>query len=306
MTREARHQLSPPAKPLVLFLIFSLVLAPSLMAQETDTEGPQPEQTSEVVPTPADNEDDNKLDFFSLLIKGGWFMVPIGIMSALVVTFGIERAIGLRRSRVIPLELVRGLGTMGSNKATFDPRTAYQLCQQFPSAASNVIRAMLLKVGRPHSEVEHTVSESSQREADRLYSNCRVLNLAATITPLIGLAGTVWGMIDAFHGTTQLDPHASKAEHLAEGIYLALVTTLAGLFVAIPAATTSHYYEGRIRTMFHEISELMFNLMPHIERFEGRVRFSRQIGDEGASDSSVGEGGDGGSESMPAASSAPS
>jgi len=234
-----------------------------------------------------DSSDDDELNFFSLLIKGGWFMIPIGIMSALVVTFAIERAFGLRRQRVLPHELVQGLGEMGATKSSFDPRSAYRLCQQFPSAAATVIRSMLLKVGRPHSEVEHTVTETSQREADRLYRNCRVLNLAATITPLIGLAGTVWGMIDAFHGTTQIE--GEKAEALAKGIYLALVTTLSGLFVAIPAAITSHFYEGRIQSMFHEIDELLFNLMPHVERFEGRVRFSRQMEAGEDSNSSSGD-----------------
>ena len=199
---------------------------------------------------------------------------------------------------------------MGRKKARFDPREAYKLCQQFPSAAANVIRAMLLKVGRPHSEVEHAVAEAKEREADRMYANCRWLNLAAAVTPLIGLMGTVWGLIQAFHDTTQLDADQSKAEFLAKGIYVALVTTLGGLAVAIPAAIASHYYEGRVQLLLHQIEELLFNLMPHIERFEGRVRFGAG-GDPGsASDimaeepevASVGEGREGHRESRRASS----
>ena len=60
----------------------------------------------------------------------------------------------------------------------------------------------------------------------------------------MGLLGTVWGMIRAFHDTAQLAPGQNKADYLAEGIYVALVTTLAGLAVAIPAAIFSHYFEG--------------------------------------------------------------
>ena len=89
------------------------------------------------------------INFVSLLFKGGFFMIPIVLMSFLVVTFVIERFIGLRRTRVIPDELVEALGQLGGPKGGFDPRKAYRLCQQFPSAASNVIRSMLLKVGRP-------------------------------------------------------------------------------------------------------------------------------------------------------------
>jgi len=222
------------------------------------------------------------INVFRLLVQGGYFMIPILLMSFVVVTFVIERFIGLRRARVLPNEMVSQLGQLGSAQGGFDPRQAYRICQQFPSAASTVVRAMLLKVARPHSEVEHAVSEASEREAARLYANVRWLNLAATVTPLLGLLGTVWGMIRAFHDTTQLAPGQNKADYLAEGIYIALVTTLSGLSVAIPAAILSHFFEGRIQNLFHQIDELLFNLMPQIERFEGRVRFSRSSGkDEG-------------------------
>ena len=93
---------------------------------------------------------------------------------------------------------------------------------------------MLVKVGRPHSEVEHAVSEAAEREAERAYANVRWLNLCTAVTPLMGLLGTVWGMIVAFHQTTLLAPGQDRATQLAQGIYIALVTTLGGLMVAIP------------------------------------------------------------------------
>jgi biopolymer transport protein ExbB len=95
-------------------------------------------------------------------------------------------------------------------------------------------------------------------------------------------------MIRAFHNTTLLTPDVNKAEYLAEGIYVALVTTLGGLCVAIPAAIFAHHFEGRIQSLFHEVDEMLFNLMPQIERFEGRVRFSRQMGDGEAGANAVG------------------
>ena len=117
---------------------------------------------------------------------------------------------------------------------------------------------------------------TSEREAGKLYANVRWLNLAAAITPLMGLLGTVWGMIRAFHDTTQLSPGQNKADYLAEGIYVALITTLGGLMVAIPAAIFAHYFEGRIQSLFLQIDEMLFSLMPQIERFEGKVRFGQQ------------------------------
>jgi biopolymer transport protein ExbB len=252
---------------------------PSGAFSDTETASGQDESA----PAPEDGplrEEIEGINVFSLLVKGGFFMVPIALMSLLVVTFIIERYLALRRDRVLPGALIAELGQLGGSQGAFDPRKAYRICQNHPSAASTVIRAMLLKVGRPHSEVEHAVAEASEREADRIYGNVRWLNLAAAVTPLMGLLGTVWGMIRAFHDTTQLAPGQNKADYLAEGIYVALVTTLGGLLVAIPAAVAAHYFEGRVTSLFHEIDELLFNLMPQVERYEGRVRFSQKLADE--------------------------
>jgi biopolymer transport protein ExbB len=217
---------------------------------------------------------------FSLAVAGGMWMVPIIAMSLLMVTFAIERGLALRRSRLMPDELVSQLGQLSGGQGGFDPRQAYRLCQQFPCAASSVIRAMLVKVGRPHSEVEHAVSEAAEREAERAYANVRWLTLCTSVTPLMGLLGTVWGMILAFYQTTLLNPGQDRATQLAQGIYVALVTTLAGLMVAIPSAVFAHFYETRIIALFHEIDEMLFNMMPLVERYEGRVRFGPRMGDQ--------------------------
>jgi len=163
---------------------------------------------------------------------------------------------------------------LGTRPAGFDPRIAYRLCQLHPSAASNVIRSVLLKVGRPQMEVEQALRDAEEREASRLYSNVRWLSLAAGVTPLLGLLGTVWGMIKAFFVTANLPVGVNRAEYLADGIYVALVTTFAGLSVAIPAAVLAHLFEGRIQKLFRELDEIVLGLLPQLERFEGRLRFS--------------------------------
>jgi biopolymer transport protein ExbB len=250
-----------------------------------DVAGPRPETVAaEIVPdaTQPDASDTepagppDQLRLFWLLMKGGPLMIPIAFMSVFVVALVIERFIGLRRTKVMPPDLIHDLGQATSTSRGFDPRHLYRLCQQYPSATSNVVRAMLLKVGRPQSEVEHAAVEASDREANRMYANVRWLNLAAAISPLMGLLGTVWGMIRAFFDTTQLEVGQNKGDFLAAGIYVALVTTLGGLAVAIPAAIFAHYFEGRIQSLFHQIDELLFNLLPQAERYEGRLRVSRQ------------------------------
>lgn len=215
------------------------------------------------------------MNFLELLMRGRWLMLPIAVMSLLVVAVGAERLLGLRRPRVVPTRLIGELEGLAAERQGFDPRQAYKLCQKYPSAAAKVVRAMLLKVGRPHSELEQAITRANEREAARLYSNVRWLNLAAAVTPLLGLLGTVWGMIEAFFQTANLPLGANKAEYLADGIWKALVTTFAGLVVAIPAAVLAHYFEGRIQKLFRELDESLQGLLPQLERFEGRLRLSK-------------------------------
>jgi biopolymer transport protein ExbB len=223
------------------------------------------------------------INFLSLLTQGGWFMIPLLLLSIGVVTIGIERFLALRREKIFPPDLIDELSLLSQSPGGLDPRRAYQACQRYPSSASYVIRAMLVKVGRPQSEMENAVSEASQREATRLTQMSSWLSLAAAIAPLIGLLGTVWGITQAFYDTTQLaelNAGQNRGVALANGIYVALVTTMVGLIIAIPAAILSHHYENRIVQLMNEIEEMVFNLLPQFERYEGQVRFTQGLGDE--------------------------
>jgi biopolymer transport protein ExbB len=253
-------------------------LADEALAQSPDTNPPAPQPASLNVALP-------ELNMLDLLIRGGSLMIPIGVMSLIVVVFAVERFLGLRRNRIVPAALISALGEASSAEGGLDPRKVYRICQKFPSTASTVLRAAMLKVGRPHAEVEHTVKEACEREAAKLYSNVRPLNLATVVTPLIGLLGTVWGMIMCFFKMASGQVHTNKAEQLADGIYTALVTTLGGLAVAIPAAMLAHWFEGRIQAHFREIDELLLNMLPQLERFEGKLRVHRRTGkDEAAAE----------------------
>ena len=84
--------------------------------------------------------------------------------------------------------------------------------------------------------------------------------------------GTVWGIIWTFYKTTQLEIGADRADQLAGGIFVALVTTLGGLVIAIPAMIVAQYFESRIISLFHEMDEILFDLIPGFEHYEGKVR----------------------------------
>ena len=214
------------------------------------------------------------INFLALLQRGGWFMVPLIALSLVVLAIVLERFIALRRDRIFPKRFIRQLSMLSASPGGLEPRAAYEVCQKFPSAAANVLKSALVKAGRPQAELEHAVAESSQRQATKMAQMVSWLGLAAAIAPLIGLLGTVWGITQAFYDTTQLIAGQNRAEALAEGIYTALVTTMFGLIIAIPSAVFAHFYENRIVSMMNEIEEMIFNLMPQLERYEGKIRFS--------------------------------
>lgn len=220
----------------------------------------------------APSEELPRIDLWDLTKRGGFLMIPLGLVSLLVVTFGLERLIALRRGKVLPPVLFDGLRRLAGQKGGLDPRRAYALCNKYPSTASRVILAMLIRLGRPQSELEQAHRDANEREAGKLYANVRWLTLAVGIAPLLGLLGTVGGMIQAFFETVHLQPGANRADYLAEGIYKALVTTFAGLSIAIPAALLAHLFEGRIQRLFRELDEFILTLLPQFERFEGRLR----------------------------------
>jgi biopolymer transport protein ExbB len=272
----------------VAALGFLATVAPIAAQDETDDRLTEAERLAEEALTaPADEAaparntptkatNDESPNLFQLWWKGGELMYPITFMSFVVLVFAIERSLALRRRKVMPPALTRALGELASRPGGLDPRQAYKLCQQHPSTLASVIRAVLLKLGRPHSEVEMTLKETSEREAAKLYKNVRPINLATSLTPLLGLLGTVQGMIACFYQTANMGADANKVQVLSSGIYVALVTTFGGLVVAIPAAGCAHYLEGRIQGLFRDIEETLLGLLPQLERYEGKLRVTRQ------------------------------
>ena len=212
------------------------------------------------------------MTLWDFIKKGGVLMYPIGFMSLLVVAIGLERLIALSRRVVLPPRLFSQLEPLLKDKTT-DPRKVYKLCEQYPSTAATVIQSLLLKAGRPMSEVQTQFQVAKDDEAERLYAKVRWLTLAAAVTPLMGLLGTVLGMIQAFKETAAMSSvvGVNRAEQLSEGIYLALITTCAGLIVAIPAAILAHWYEAKILALFRILDRKLISFFAYMERLEDKV-----------------------------------
>ena len=176
----------------------------SMQAGET-VPGIEGSQKQNLEPAPLPEPSRQGLSFFSLLTRGGWFMIPLALLSIAAAAIGVERFLALRREKLFPPDLVHSLAELSQNPGGLDPRQAYQVCQKHPSSASYIIRAMLTRVGRPQLEIENAVNEATQREAARLSNLASWLTLAAAIAPLIGLLGTVTGMIICLIWNQMLD-----------------------------------------------------------------------------------------------------
>lgn len=210
---------------------------------------------------------------WDLAVQGGIFMIPIVLASIVVIAFSIERLFGLRTNRILPPKILAVVQQLGSKENGLDPRKVYRLCRHDKSPLGRAIRASLLKIGRPLAEVEKTVEDTVVREAARMANNIRPINVAASVSPLLGLLGTVQGMIMAFMVTsTTTATGTAKGQELAQGIYTALVTTFSGLCVAIPAVLLTHFLEGRIDRLLRKMEELFQEILPRFEQFEGKIR----------------------------------
>lgn len=210
---------------------------------------------------------------WDLAVQGGLFMIPIALSSVVVMAYAIERRIALRKGNIIPRGLLVALQKLNQESSGIDPRQAYDVCQKYRSPLGRVLQAAILKVGRPQSELEKAVEDTVAREADQMAENIRPINVAAAISPLIGLLGTVQGMIMAFMViSTSTSTGAAKGQELAQGIYTALVTTFAGLCVAIPAIIIANMLEGRIERLLRGMEDVFNEIVPLFERFEGKWR----------------------------------
>jgi biopolymer transport protein ExbB len=193
-------------------------------------------------------------NLLQVMRDGGPMIVPIGICSFLLLVFVFERAVSLRRGRVIPGPFVRRfLERLRENQ--MDRDTAWELCEKNRSPISEVFAAAVKKWGRPSVEVEQSLLDAGERVTSRLRKYLRLFNAIATICPMLGLLGTVCGMISSFNSISTSDA-MGRPELLADGIGEALLSTAAGLSVAIPALVAYWFFVGRVDQLIIQIDAL--------------------------------------------------
>jgi len=188
-----------------------------------------------------------------LFVQANPLLWPLGICSVVTLGFALERLVALRRERVIPRDFVnRFLDRLASGK--LDRDRAAELCKANDSPVARVFGQVIGYWGQPAATIRQAIGYDAAGEVLDLKRNVRVLNGTATLAPLLGLLGTVVGMIQSFDALGGRAGTA-KGEALAHGISLALVTTAMGLAIAVVSVVAYYYLLNRVDLLVRDLDE---------------------------------------------------
>ncbi|NCY21587.1 MotA/TolQ/ExbB proton channel family protein [bacterium] len=212
------------SKYFTLFLS-ALLLAPALMAAEGEAAA-------------------KKKTVLDIIHDGGVVMYILIIASVMIMAFTIEAIIKIRQARLAPPAV---LAQLKDAIVSGNYPTAYQVCVSNPCYLSRIVQAGLERLGRGRDAAEKVMGEVTAKELNGIKSNIQYLSVIGVVSPMVGLTGTVLGMIKAFE--TLGSSGAADPSKLAGNISEVLVATGTGLFVAIPAFVLYYVFRNRIQTV---------------------------------------------------------
>ncbi len=200
---------------------------------------------------------------FELIQAGGWLMVPIIGCSILALAIVIERLIALRPSRVVPTGLLAQVWEL-VRSGEMTPERMRVIKQESP--LGSIVVAGLNSSAHGRDVMKESIQEAATAVVHELERFLNALGTIAAITPLLGLLGTVIGMIKVF--TEIMIQGTGNANVLAGGISEALITTAAGLSIAIPALVLHRYFQRQVDTLVLTMEQEAIKLveMVHGER----------------------------------------
>ena len=233
---------------LIIALVLVLTFCSDAWAQDASDLG---EEITIAQPT--------QMSLWSTIAAGGIIGYVIILMSLVVVAFIIENFMTIRRNRLVPRELVEQLSVHIKEEKYDDARG---LCASDGSFLAQVINAGLGQVGAMFGffDMQNAMQEASERSVSKLYRKLEYLSFIGASAPILGLLGTVTGMIRAFNQIA-LTEGTAKPSQLAGGISEALITTCLGLIVALPAMFFVTFFRNRIDSYVAEAETLVDKLM---------------------------------------------
>lgn len=206
-----------------------------------------------------------------LFVKGGPVMYPIVLGSVLALALFLERLWSLRRERVTPSAFRRRIRTLIKQGKLSE---AEVLCQENTSALATVVGVALKEAGKKREVIKESVTEVGRREVAHMDRYVDLLGTIAAVEPLMGLLGTVTGLIGAFQRVEALAGRGQGVNpgELAAGIWVAMITTAAGLVIAIPAYVGYRYLQGRVNALVIDMEEDSLEFADLLSREEDEPR----------------------------------
>ncbi|MFA4991830.1 MAG: MotA/TolQ/ExbB proton channel family protein [Candidatus Omnitrophota bacterium] len=182
---------------------------------------------------------------FEIIQKGGPVMYPIILCSILAFAIIIERLYHLNKAKIDTRDFMNNIEvTIKRNRIA----EAIKICEETSGPIARIVKAGIIKHDRPRQEIREAIEDAGHQEVPRLERHIGLLATIAHISPLLGLLGTVTGMVKAFQTIQEKSVSFNPVSpgDLAGGIWEALLTTVAGLIVAIPAVVIYNYLVNRV------------------------------------------------------------
>jgi biopolymer transport protein ExbB len=181
------------------------------------------------------------LNLRDMLAAGGSIGYVIVVLSFVMVALIIDHVLNIRRRTLMPPGLAEEVHRCLAERKLPEAKA---VCDQHPGFLSRVLAAGLDEIGLGYTNIEKAMEDAAAGQSARLFRRIEYLSVIGTLAPMLGLMGTVWGMIQAFLEFEQkANPQVSE---LAPGIYRALITTLLGLGVAVPALAAFAILRNRV------------------------------------------------------------
>ena len=198
---------------------------------------------------------------YELFLKGGILMYPIAFCSIIAVGIFLERMWVLRRMRVLPRDFLIEVEDLVMRRKRPE---AISLCKRNNSSIAHVVRVGIENYGKKRDVIKEKIEEVGRREAASLERYINVIGTIAGVSPLLGLLGTVSGMIKSFNIISMQG--VADPTSLAGGISEALITTAAGLVVAIPTFVIYRYLSNKADSLILEMEENSIRMVDLVKR----------------------------------------
>lgn len=197
------------------------------------------------------------LSFFDLAMKGGWLMIPLVLLLFLAIYIFIERLLVINKASKDDLSFMDRIKDY-IHAGNID--AAIKLCKKTQTPSSRMIEKGITRIGRPLSDVQIAIENVGNVEVAKLEKGLNVLASTAGGAPMIGFLGTVMGMVQAFYDMSNAGSNVDITI-LSTGIYVAMVTTVGGLMVGIPAYFAYNYLVSRVKQIMDKLEAKTMEFM---------------------------------------------